>query len=43
MQMEDMRDINFVIFVIGGIGVCSTVFAVNVHRMNFILEHSIVK
>ena len=35
MQMEDTRDINFVTFVLGGIGACGVVVAVNVHRMNF--------
>ena len=41
MQMEDTRDVDFVISVIGGIGACGV--AVNVHRMNCFLEHNIVK
>ena len=41
--MEGTGDIDFVTFLIGVIGACGVVFAINVHRMNFFLEHSIVK
>ena len=43
MQMEDKRDIDYVIFVIFGTGAYGIVSAINVHQMNFILAHSIVK
>ena len=42
MQVEDTRDIDYVTFVMGT-GACGVVVAVNEHRMNFCLVHSIVK
>ena len=43
MQMEDTRDIDYVTFVTWGTGACGVDVALNVHRLNFILVHSIVK
>ena len=43
MQMENTRAIDFVTFEIGGFGAWGVVVAVNMHRMSFVLEQSIVK
>ena len=43
MQMEDTRAIDYVTFEIWVTCACKVIVAVNVHRLNFFVVHSIVK
>ena len=40
--MKGTRDIDYVTFEIWDTDVCGVVVAVNEHRMNFVLAHSII-